>query len=319
MQFRNLFAAALMLGFAIAPSSWAQVLPTQTPVYIPTAIKTLTNLTAAGNVGYLVSGTGTVVANITGTNTGVAGTFQVTSDAPSVASPTWKSVGVSPVGGTGAGRILNITGNGVYKINAVGYAQIRFNLTAISTGSINVAYSGTPATGLVEVATVKRSTYAASGTALAPAASLTDLIALTGSATTTLRLLRVACSNISTAAATSTLQLIKRSVADTAGTPVSMTTVPFDSTDPAAAGTITAYSANPTVGTAVGTIRSDVLTSSTAATSVAGKQVVWDFRDLSESEQPTLRGIAQVLAINGNGASMTAGSAVNCDVTWSEE
>jgi hypothetical protein len=62
----------------------------------------------------------------------------------------------------GANPVSTITGNGVYSVNAGGYAYIRLHLTAISTGSIVVNASGTPALFFTETQPLGRNTYGAS-------------------------------------------------------------------------------------------------------------------------------------------------------------
>lgn len=169
-------------------------------------------------------------------------------------------------------------------------------------------------------------TYSAAFVALAPAASATDFLTITGSATKTVFVRSVSCSGISTAAATATINGVVRSTANTGGTAVTPSAtaggqlVPHDSTASAATAAVAAYTANPTTGTLVGIVRSDKLTTTTAASSAVNGQplMVWRFGD-NQDQSVVLRGATQVFALNGAGASFSAGTALNCSVEWIEQ
>lgn len=163
----------------------------------------------------------------------------------------------------------------------------------------------------------QKRTYSASVTALAPAASATDVLLIGGSNSTTVRITRIQISGIATAAGSYTFQLIKRSAGNTGGTAAYPTMVPHDSSSAAATAGVTTWTANPTLGTAVGTIRSLMATVSTAAGAIPIVPVVIDF-ELRGEQAIVLRGGSQGLAINMNGVTMTGGL-LNIDVTWTEE
>lgn len=165
--------------------------------------------------------------------------------------------------------------------------------------------------------------YAASYTAITTAASLTDFLSINGSATKTIYVKRVTCSGISTADGTSTIHLIKRSTADTGGTAITPSAtaggqkVPLDSANAAATATVTAYSANPTVGTIVGIVGSRTIRTSVAATSAAGALTTWDFGD-QIAQHLVLRGAAQTLSVGGLGTALVAGAVLSCEIVWLE-
>lgn len=167
-------------------------------------------------------------------------------------------------------------------------------------------------------------TYSVAFAPITTAASLTDLIVLTGSATKTIYLRELECSGSATAAGAATLALVKRSTADTAGTQVTPSaslggqTVPLDSSAAAATATVKGYTANPTTGTLVGLIRSAQVNLSPPATGNGAALLHWQFA-LDNQQSPTLRGVAQQIAVNGLGASFPAGSAVGCSLTWIEQ
>lgn len=163
-------------------------------------------------------------------------------------------------------------------------------------------------------------TYSATAVGLVPAASATDFFTITGSATKTIEVTSIGCSGVSTAAATGNIVLVKRSTANSAGTSTTKTGVPHDSSLSAATATVRAYTANPTTGTLVGNLAADAITTSTAASSaVVAAPTVFKGADARLNYPLVLRGATQVLALNGNGASYSAGTTLNCTVTWVEK
>lgn len=156
-------------------------------------------------------------------------------------------------------------------------------------------------------------TYSAAAN-IASAAAATDIFTITGSATTTVFVTKVIISGIQTTAGLTDVQLIKRSTADTAGTSTAATAIPHDSSDAAATATCLAYTANPTTGTAVGTFRRGYVPVA-GATSVVNPLIVFDFGD--KGRPVVLRGIAQVLAVNLGGATLTGGT-FDIAIEWFE-
>lgn len=164
-------------------------------------------------------------------------------------------------------------------------------------------------------------TYSAGILGLVPAASGTDFFTIQGSATQVVRVKSIECSGTTTAAASIAVQMVRRSTADTTGTSTSPALVPLDTTDPAGTALVKAYTANPgALGTIVGgPIRVGILTTTTVASSAIEQTppLGWTF-GLNNDKEPTLRGVAQTLALNLNGASISAGALIGCDVTWTE-
>lgn len=156
-------------------------------------------------------------------------------------------------------------------------------------------------------------TYSAS-TNVATAAAATDIFTITGSASATVFVTQVIVSGVQTTAGLQDVQLILRSTADTLGTSGAVTAVPHDSTDAAASATVLAYTANPTTGTPVGTFRRGYVPVA-GATSVVNPLVIFDFG--KRGKPMTLRGIAQVLAVNLGGATLTGGT-FDISVEWYE-
>lgn len=179
-----------------------------------------------------------------------------------------------------------------------------------------------------EISLGGKQTFAISST-FTPAATPTDLVIIEGSATKTVRIISMVIGTTNTAAGSQQFFLIKRSTADTTGTFVSAgTPVPLDSAN--AAATVNRaghFTANPgALGTAVGTI-SVVRVASPAALPAtwAGVREEADVELLpwavySNLVQPiTLRGVAQTLAINFNGAALVAGQTHTYRIVWIEE
>jgi len=143
--------------------------------------------------------------------------------------------------------------------------------------------------------------------------STTDNAVLPGNASDTVLLTRVLVSCTQTTAGNITLNLIKRSAADTSGTSSAMTAVPDDSTFSAASSAPLSYTGTgPTAGAAVGNV--DTYQLGCNATSTAGPN---DIYILDRRLKPiVLRGTAQQLAVNFGNAAITGG---NLTVTFEWE
>lgn len=162
----------------------------------------------------------------------------------------------------------------------------------------------------------RNSTYKASAI-VTTAASATDIFTIKGSASRVVTVTSIECSGLATTAGAAPLSLIKRSTANSGGTSSAPTAVPVQSSLPAATAVVAAYTANPTVGTAVGTVGSKIIGLPLAATGV-GSGVSWDFVSSGFSQPIVLRGAAQSLSVNGGGATLAAGATLGCTITWTE-
>jgi len=165
----------------------------------------------------------------------------------------------------------------------------------------------------------QKATYSASITGLVTAASATDIFTLTGSATKTVRITRVEVNGQATTAVPVQVVLLKRSAANLTGTSTAPTAVPHDSTSAAATATVKAYTANPgTLGTLVGNLKAEYVYLSAPGTATTGPEKLFlNFGDRPEQEY-VIRGIAEVVAVNLNGAT-TTGAAFDVNITWTEE
>jgi hypothetical protein len=160
-------------------------------------------------------------------------------------------------------------------------------------------------------------TYRAVITNLSVASSPTDIFNLSGSATKTIYVKRIAMTGTKTTSGSLRVDLVKRSTANSGGTSVGLTEHPLDSSSPTATGVAVAYTANTTVGTGViiGTKRTAWL-SDTAAIDLTPLE--WNFGEWGPSSFAILRGTAQSLSLNLGGITQTGGVAA-IEVEWMEQ
>lgn len=171
--------------------------------------------------------------------------------------------------------------------------------------------------------------FSASGT-FTPAATPTDLVIIEGSPTKTVEVLSVKIWTTNTAAGSQQFQLVKRSAADTTGTFVAATGVPWDSDFTPTANRVGNFTANPgALGAVIGTINT-VRVASPAAIPATWAGIVGDSGvellpqpvgtvDALRRKALTLRGVAQCLAINFNGAALVAGQTHSFTIVWAED
>lgn len=167
-----------------------------------------------------------------------------------------------------------------------------------------------------------RPTYAVSGTAVTPAAAATDIAVLNGSATRTVRLTRCQIQGKANAGLGNyqiPIALIRRNTADSGGTCTAPQPIGYDTASPtatSATATFMACTGNPTVGLAAGTIAEGLLGVTPAISGVAAA-LTFDF-GTRNTQSVVLRGVAQGLAINMEGATIPAGTAVTYWCEWTE-
>lgn len=145
-----------------------------------------------------------------------------------------------------------------------------------------------------------------------------DLAWIRGSATKTIKVYKVVCSGSGSTAQQATLSIIKRSTANTGGTAVTVTAAPFDSLHAAATAVVQRYTADPTEGTAVGTIAAQrKLFPLAGSGSVARESVEFD---LSGDIAPVvLRGVNESLALNLSAGSGNFTPTISGYIMFSEE
>lgn len=158
--------------------------------------------------------------------------------------------------------------------------------------------------------------YAAASGSFTVAATATDIWRMLGSSTRCVKVLRIRLTLLcTTAAAEQIVFLTKRSTADTTGTFVASTMVPYDSrADAATVNSVGHYTANPgALGTLVGHYRVDKLKASLATDANGVNVWEWDYRD----NPIILRGTAEQLSIFLNSVT-TTGLTASVAVDWIE-
>jgi hypothetical protein len=157
-------------------------------------------------------------------------------------------------------------------------------------------------------------TYSAQLAGWALAASATDIWYFQGNSTTSCYITKIIISGTQTTAGAVLMSLIKRSTANTGGTSSGAgTPPPHDASDGAANSSPILYTANPTPGTSLNSLRSDYVF--LGSTTTAPQRIVWDFGDTGKPI--VLTGTAQGLAINLGSTTITGG-ALSVSVEWFE-
>lgn len=144
-----------------------------------------------------------------------------------------------------------------------------------------------------------------------------NLICLYGSASYTAYVNNVhVMAKATTGIAIGIVSLVKYSTRPSGGTPRSETLVAHDTRNHAAASTAIAYTASPTAGTVVGTMRNHYVIPSSSAT-IFGPESEWEFG--TDSDQAiALRGANEGLCININ-TSVGADAAYSFFMKWTEQ
>ena len=158
-----------------------------------------------------------------------------------------------------------------------------------------------------------RDVYAFGAVAVTPAATATDVVRLSGSATKIVRVKKVTVSGLASTAGSMDVSLVKRTAANTGGTATAPTPGKHDSGSAAASAVLSQYSANPTAGAGI------IIRNKQLNFGVAGAAGVVEFDFSRNNDKPVvLRGVAQGLAINLNGQAVPTGGAVSYDIEWEE-
>jgi hypothetical protein len=173
-----------------------------------------------------------------------------------------------------------------------------------------------------EAASSSKATYTYTISATAPYATPTDWVVLRGSATKTVKVVRIEYSGVATAATAGNVVFIKKhTVANTAGTSTTPAFIKHDSSDGAGTAVILLYSAAPTIdatATTWKTVRITYGLVAAAAGTWAQDRYVWEYGQ-EPYEPMVLRGVAQELAFNYNSVAIPSGGVFDLSVTWVEE
>jgi len=149
--------------------------------------------------------------------------------------------------------------------------------------------------------------------AITAAANPTDLMAIGGSATKTVKVRSLTVWAHRTAGTITQFTTIVRSTANTGGTPTTVTAIPFDQNMAAATATCVVYTVNPTLGNTVGT--GDFVSTNVATTTGT---VVFSVNP-SNLAPTILRGTAQQLCVNMAGIAAAGFTVDGVRVFWTEE
>jgi hypothetical protein len=237
--------------------------------------------------------------NLTFQNTGASATTTLNINTAYGTLPAVTNLGYSPI-----------------SINEVNGSMLSLGQATMSA-SLPVTFASNQSTLPISIGASTTATYTAVITSVAAVAAATDIFTITGSATKTVRITKIAISGTSTSGVRTSVVVIKRSTANTGGTSTTPTAVPLDSTNAAATAVVRSYTANPTVGTSVGSVRSAKMDFPTTATT-NGIQPFEFMLGGEAGQQPiTLRGTTEVIAINLNGATITGGS-FDLYIEWTE-
>lgn len=177
-----------------------------------------------------------------------------------------------------------------------------------------------PASSPVPVYTQNlKATYSYQINDYAPAATATDILCITGSATKTVKLQLVQITADATGAAVIDLYVYKRTAANTGGTATHPAATQADSADAAATAALNLYSANPT-GLGTGTLLAGDHYELPATTGTAYFSAPWVEKFGSLGEKPvTLHGTAEQVCVSANGQTLPSGYTEYIRLLWTEE
>jgi hypothetical protein len=160
-------------------------------------------------------------------------------------------------------------------------------------------------------------TYSYTASDITPVATATDVITISGSASKVIRIKSVCLGGVATAASVYDLYIYKRTTANTGGTSTNPTPVQFDSNDAAPSATVSLYTANATLGTGVLVSGGHIALVNATTPAAQLLQNCWEFG--RGEEKPTLRGVAQSLAIGHGGGAVPSGANIYYTVQWTED
>ena len=239
------------------------------------------------------------------------GTFAVQA---TLTAETTKVIGTARVIGNAGATLDSTIGAATAPTNALAISSVyQTTIPALTAGQAVAVQCDT--TGGVNVNIEGRKKTYSCFASFTPVAG--DIALLPGNASTTVRVTRVEVSLSTTGtAALESVQLIKRSAADSAGTSASMTAVPYDSGFSAASSVPLSYTAAPTLGAAVGTIRG-VQFFDESATVAGANTWFWTFGERGGASAVVLRGTAQQLCVNLGAVVATQTATVSFE--WTED
>lgn len=158
----------------------------------------------------------------------------------------------------------------------------------------------TVVTGSTQVPTYSAAVIALSNTAAS------DLYCVGGSATKVVKIKGIRISGVATAAIVGDVSIVLRSAANSGGGAAPLALVAMDQLNPAATATVTTFTSAPTLGTAIGPIRSRKIAVSTQGNSAVISEGLFQF-SVYWDQPVTLRGTREFACVHvsafGAGAS----------------
>lgn len=200
------------------------------------------------------------------------------------------------------------------------FAYQIYSASGVSDTAVLTTASGVPIASPFAVSPEStKATYHAVIADITPVATATDLLVISGSATKTIRVVKVQASANATGAGTLDFYVFKRTAANTGGTTAAVTPAQHDSADPAPTATVVRYTANAT-GLGAGTlVTADHYVMPPLLTpgfhSVPWMEVFGNKND----KGIVLRGTAQSLAFSLNGQTIPSGTSLYVVIEWTEE
>lgn len=183
--------------------------------------------------------------------------------------------------------------------------------SAVLLGSIAQAQ---PSATVLSSPTQLRS-YRAAVTALVPAASATDIFTIAGASGKTITVRTLHCDGSADGAQGVVLSVVKRSTLDTGGTSTAPTAIQLNPVQAAASATLKAYTANPTLGTAVATLAVGIMATTVASPAFNNVGVTFDFTN----QNLFITSATAQVSVNANATTFNNNSKVNCWAEWSEQ
>jgi hypothetical protein len=310
-----LAVVALVAGTGMYAQS--QVYPSQTPTYLPNpllapaVIPTGTTSTQT----FQTNGVGNLFLRISGSPSGLSATIQGTEARNAGAGAiNWTSLSADTMGGV---RVSTITAAGLYRVNVAGYATIRLNVSALTSGVTYASWSAGNGEAFLNTLPSIRATYSAF--AIIGTGATTHFLSMAGSASKTVRVTHAECSGKATAALAVNITAEVDSTADTGDAGTAVTATPHDNIDAAATATVLSHTTSPTPGVLTGNIRTGTLALVVAATPITPANVLsWDFGNRPGAQEVVLRGVANTFSLDTSTAFGTA-AAVTCGYEWTEE
>jgi hypothetical protein len=162
-------------------------------------------------------------------------------------------------------------------------------------------------------------TYSVQINDVTPAATATDVLCVTGSASKTVKVSQVQITADATGAAVLDFYIYKRTAANTGGTATHPSVVMMDSSDAAASATVNLYSANPSaLGT--GVLLAGDHYEIPATTGTAYYSVPWiEYFGRANDKQVVLHGAGEQVCFSLNGQTLPSGTSVYTRIVWTEE